>query len=127
MLTIILCLWRIVTNRQPFEIRPSRSDGEFNTEYCGLLREQRAEGFFHCWTRKEAYINATGEGLSLPLNRFQVSLEKQARLVQIVGADGEAPDWSLIDLKPVSECVGALALPRLDLLLRTLWLCFNVD
>jgi 4'-phosphopantetheinyl transferase len=63
------------------------------------------EGFFLCWTRKEAYIKARGEGLQIPLQSFHVSLTPgKPELLQ--AADGSR--WSLRSLRPDPRYVGAV-------------------
>lgn len=68
-----------------------------NAAYDALPPAQRSEGFFHCWTRKEAYIKAVGRGLSLPLDSFDVSLEPGdgARLLRPSALCEDGRCWSL--------------------------------
>ena len=77
----------------------------------------RKYAFFLCWTRKEAYIKARGEGLSLPLDQFDVSLipGEPAALLSYPSRFDEALRWSLQDLPPASGYAAALALEGLDL------------
>jgi 4'-phosphopantetheinyl transferase len=72
----------------------------------------REYAFFLCWTRKEAYIKARGEGLSLPLDQFDVSLVpgEPAALLRTRPDPDEALRWSLKELTLVSPgYAGALA------------------
>lgn len=74
---------------------------------------QKQLGFFNCWTRKEAYLKALGDGLSKPLDQFEVSLAPAdpARLLRVGGDEQEAQRWSLLALNlDQNDYVGALAL-----------------
>lgn len=71
---------------------------------------ERHAAFFRCWTRKEAYIKATGAGLSLPLSQFDVSIaagETNALLATRPDA-GEAEKWSLREVPAGPSYVAAL-------------------
>ena len=69
------------------------------------------QAFFLCWTRKEAYIKARGEGLSLPLDQFDVSLVpgEPAALLSTHRNPHEAFRWSLQELTPAPGYAAALA------------------
>ncbi|MDH7486310.1 MAG: 4'-phosphopantetheinyl transferase superfamily protein [Anaerolineae bacterium] len=76
-----------------------------------LPAEVQTQAFFNCWTRKEAYVKARGEGLSLPLERFDVSLApgEPARLLHVADDPQEAARWTLVDLAPAQDYAAALA------------------
>jgi 4'-phosphopantetheinyl transferase len=76
----------------------------------------QAEAFFNCWTRKEAYIKARGEGLSMPLDRFAVSLKPGdvAALLTTSGGVQETSRWKLLELFPGSAFAGAVAVEGHD-------------
>src|SRR5579863_6116720 len=76
-----------------------------------LPTDLRKHAFFLCWTRKEAYIKARGEGLSLPLDQFDVSLipGEPAALLATRPDSSEALRWDLRELAVAPGYVGALA------------------
>lgn len=78
------------------------------------------EGFFNCWTRKEATIKARGEGLTVSLDQFQVSLApgEPAALLSVNGDPAEASRWSLRELQPGADYVAAIAVEGEDWQLR---------
>jgi len=90
-----------------------------------LPAQERAQAFFACWTRKEAYIKAHGEGLSLPLDQFDVSLApgEPARLLAARGGLEGVEQWSLQHLTPALGYVGALAVRGLGWQLLCWQLC----
>ncbi len=79
------------------------------SELRSLEGEERNLAFFRCWTRKEAYLKAIGEGLTVPLDLFQVTLlpETPARLVHIGGDIAAAGDWIFHNLDMAPGYVGA--------------------
>jgi 4'-phosphopantetheinyl transferase len=77
------------------------SAGEVET-LRALRPQAQAEAFLSCWTRKEAFVKARGDGLTLPLDSFDVSLAPgdEPRLLRTAWDPAEAASWSLHDLSP---------------------------
>ena len=85
----------------------------FSPEECSQVLEldtaERVLAFFRCWTRKEAYIKAVGDGLSMPLDRFQVSLAASAPAAVVRPAEGQVGPWRMHHFEPHEEYIGAVA------------------
>jgi 4'-phosphopantetheinyl transferase len=78
-------------------------------ELCATRQPTRTRAFFCCWTRKEAYIKAMGQGLSLALDSFQVPMAPapMGNLRIRIGPDAFC-DGNLRHLDPAPGYVGAL-------------------
>jgi 4'-phosphopantetheinyl transferase len=78
--------------------------------YRMLPPSERALGFFNCWTRKEAFVKALGDGLSIPLDRFDVTLApgEHARVLRVENTPGDS-GWRLDSFRPAAGFVAAIA------------------
>ena len=85
-------------------------------------KEDRINTFYRCWTRKEAFIKAIGQGLTYPLDTFQVSLENDhyAELIQIETDLEEHLNWRMFSFCPSKGYIGAVAIrnPNIEIQLR---------
>lgn len=93
------------------------SESEF-AALDGLHGTARQLAFYRCWTRKEAYIKALGEGLSMPLDTFDVSLGEKPELLLCRDGREQPANWSMLDVSPGQDFVAAAALRGKDVQLR---------
>lgn len=94
-------------------------------EFCmleALSPDAQVEAFFNCWARKEAYIKAKGEGLSHPLDEFDVTLRpgEKAALIATRRDPQEASRWSMFEPPLGPDYKAALVVEGEGLKLR-LW------
>jgi 4'-phosphopantetheinyl transferase len=75
-----------------------------------LAVDKRTEGFFNCWTRKEAYIKGRGVDVSFPLRSFDVSLAPDEPAALLSGCDG----WSVQSFEPAPRYQAAIAAEGTD-------------
>jgi 4'-phosphopantetheinyl transferase len=96
-------------------IRPESAGENIATRYFSareveelrsLPTQERVQAFFDCWTRKEAYLKATGMGLQIPLDRFAVSLSP-GQPAQFL--EGVEPRWHLAACNTVEGYAAAIA------------------
>jgi 4'-phosphopantetheinyl transferase len=78
----------------------------------GIPFPAKQEAFFNCWTRKEAYLKAMGEGLAAPLDSFDVTLAPgdPPRMLTLQGDAERAARWTFHHFRPADDYVGAVAI-----------------
>lgn len=77
-----------------------------------LPAASRKRAFLACWTCKEAVIKATGDGLSLPLDQFEVTVEPDAGPRILAAAILRIADWTLYAADVGSDYVATVAAYR---------------
>jgi 4'-phosphopantetheinyl transferase len=91
------------------------ASGEF-AALRAIPYERQRSAFFACWTRKEAYVKALGEGLAVPLDSFEVSLA-DSELPGLRSIDGSAEaawGWTVRDVAPGPGYAAAVAVEGRD-------------
>jgi 4'-phosphopantetheinyl transferase len=95
----------------------SRAESTALQEIAG---PERLRAFYKCWTAKEAFIKAVGDGMTFPLHRFEVEvrLDAPGRLISIDGDPKPASDWTIVALRPAPDYLGAVAIHVRELTMR---------
>ncbi len=99
---------QIRDNLDPLAIARRYFSAQEQRQLAALEESERYAGFFRCWTRKEAYIKARGDGLSLPLDSFDVSL-KPGDERALLACRTTRPDITIWSLREVMAGEGYAA------------------
>jgi 4'-phosphopantetheinyl transferase len=80
-------------------------------DLMSLPASERVDAFFRCWTRKEAYVKAVGDGLFMPLDSFRVTLRRgePAEFIHFRNNTAAARRWTLMNLDLGTGYIAALA------------------
>jgi len=112
---IAIAEWRVGIDVEKVRERPAMEMAErfFAPDEIEQLRnvaaDDRQHAFFRCWTSKEAYLKARGEGITLPLDWFIVSLDRDAPAL-LRARDDDPSRWSLsrVDVREGYVCTVAV-------------------
>lgn len=84
-----------------------------NAAWLRLPTEQKQDAFYVCWTCKEAYVKALGNGLAQPLGQLDVSslLREPAQSSWVILDPAEKLHWFFETLVPAPGYISTLAIP----------------
>jgi 4'-phosphopantetheinyl transferase len=90
--------------------------GAENTALAALPEHERLAGFFRCWTRKEAFVKASGEGIQRGLDTFTVDIADtpRTRLLALDDDPQGQSKWSFLNFTLDDDVIGSVAVPSAD-------------
>jgi 4'-phosphopantetheinyl transferase len=93
---------------------------EEQAEFASLPKWLQPRAFYAGWTRKEALIKATGEGLSRPLQTFAVTIapDSPPKLIRFDGDPTAEAKWKIADLTCDRAFAAAVAVPNAQAIVR---------
>lgn len=91
-------------------------------EFRALPTDESTACFYRAWTRKEAFIKALGDGLSYPLQAFDVSIKaaEPARLLRVRSDPHAVEKWTLADVSREPDYIAALAVENRNVTINML-------
>jgi len=92
-------------------------------DYINKIETEKKQRFFKFWTIKEAYLKAIGEGMRLPPDKLEFTVENGKFKLQSVCGISEQDDWVFEDFSIAKDYVGTLVLknPKANLILRAIY------
>jgi 4'-phosphopantetheinyl transferase len=92
---------------------------EEEADYWTQLPEtQKNLEFYRIWTRKEAFVKATGHGISLGLNQCVINPENPAEFLRVPDNCGQASVWHVQDIDLAEGVFSALVADKKFSLIR---------
>lgn len=82
---------------------------EERSHWQQLQKSQQTQAFYRFWTRKEAFVKATGRGIALGLKQCVINPENSNELLRIPKGYGQASEWLIQDIDLGESICGALA------------------
>lgn len=77
-----------------------------------LSEAQKIPEFYRFWTRKEAFVKATGRGIGLGLNLCVINPENQAEFLRVPADYGRASTWHALDIALGQGVCGVLVMDK---------------
>jgi len=84
-------------------------DAEEKAYWLALPEAERLHAFYRFWTRKEAFVKAVGQGISLGLRHCVTDPGSPERMLEVPPSCGHAGDWSLAEFAVSDDICGAVA------------------